>query len=128
MPDPTGFVVRELSESSVLIVGGTSGIGLAAAHAFASAGAPQIAVIGRDERRGAEARDAVRGAAPGVDVAFFSADATVPEQAQRAAEAARARAGRIDVLITATTSRDSCTRFRSRMSRACCPRRQRDRC
>jgi 2-hydroxycyclohexanecarboxyl-CoA dehydrogenase len=104
MSDRAGFVVRRLEESAVAIVGGTSGIGLATAHAFAQAGVPHLALIGRDEERGRRARDGLQAAAPNAEVAFFAADANVPEQAQRAAESARAHGGRIDVLITATTS------------------------
>ena len=48
---------RAISDSGVLIVGGTSGIGLAAARAFIAAGAPRLVLVGRDRERGAAVRE-----------------------------------------------------------------------
>ena len=42
---------KEIRESAVVIVGGTSGVGLAAARQFAAAGTRGIVLIGRNARR-----------------------------------------------------------------------------
>src|SRR3979411_689510 len=44
---------QAIADSGVLIVGGTSGIGRAAARAFIAAGAPRLGLGGRDRPRGA---------------------------------------------------------------------------
>jgi NAD(P)-dependent dehydrogenase (short-subunit alcohol dehydrogenase family) len=84
----------------VLITGGTSGIGLATAIAFAEAGVRCIGLIGRNLERGTEA--ARRVTASGADVKFIQADANHPDQARRAAEDAMMHLGGVDVLINST--------------------------
>jgi NAD(P)-dependent dehydrogenase (short-subunit alcohol dehydrogenase family) len=84
----------------VLITGGTSGIGLATAIAFAEAGARCIGLIGRNLERGTEAARQV--AASGADVKFIQADANYPDQARRAGEDAMMHLGGVDVLINST--------------------------
>ena len=84
----------------VLITGGTSGIGLATAIAFAEAGARRIALIGRNAERGTEAVRQV--AASGAAVRFVQADANYSDQARRAGEEAIAHLGGIDVLVNST--------------------------
>jgi len=84
----------------VLISGGTSGIGLAIAVAFAEACVRRIAIIGRNAERGAHA--VARIAAGGATVKFIQADANYPDQARRAAEEAASHLGNIDVLINST--------------------------
>lgn len=49
-----------MRDSTVVIIGGTSGIGLATAHAAAAAGA-EVVIVGRDEQRLQAARSAVPG-------------------------------------------------------------------
>ena len=95
---------RALSESTVLIAGGTAGVGLATAIQFALAGAPGIALIGRDAGRGQMACAAVRARAPAAQVEFIAADANDAAQAVRAAGQARHRLGRIDVLVNSTVA------------------------
>jgi 2-hydroxycyclohexanecarboxyl-CoA dehydrogenase len=95
-------VFRSLKESGVLIVGGTSGVGLATAIQFAQEGVPRIALIGRNLERGESARRTVMEQCPGTQVTFISADANELPQAQRAAEEARKALGEIDVLVNAT--------------------------
>jgi NAD(P)-dependent dehydrogenase (short-subunit alcohol dehydrogenase family) len=84
----------------VLITGGTSGIGLATAIAFAEAGVRGIGLIGRNLERGTEA--ARRVATGGADVKFIQADANYPDQARRAGEDAMVHLGGVDVLINST--------------------------
>jgi len=84
----------------VLVTGGTSGVGLATAIAFAEAGVRRIALIGRNVERGREAAQQV--AATGAAVKFVQADANSCDQARRAGEEATTHLGGIDVLINST--------------------------
>jgi 2-hydroxycyclohexanecarboxyl-CoA dehydrogenase len=84
----------------LLITGGTSGIGLATAVAFADAGVKRIGLIGRNRERGSRAADQV--AAHGAAVSFIQADANFPDQVQRASREAIDRLGGVDVLINST--------------------------
>jgi 2-hydroxycyclohexanecarboxyl-CoA dehydrogenase len=78
----------------VLVTGGTSGIGLATAIAFAEAGVRRIALVGRNAERGREATQQV--AATGAAVKFVPADANSCDQARRAGGAAIAHLGGIE--------------------------------
>lgn len=80
-----------LAEQGVLIVGGTSGIGLAAARAFAAEGA-RVAVAGRDPARGAAAAEAA-------GAVFIRADCAEPAAAEAMAEAALEALGAIDTAM-----------------------------
>ena len=95
---------RRLQDSSVLITGGTSGVGLESAMQFAAAGVPRIALLGRDLARGNAAIGAVSSFNPAVQVEFLPCDATTLEGAQRAASWAGDRLGRIDVLLNSTAT------------------------
>ena len=77
---------------TVLVTGGTSGIGQAAAEQFGSAEA-QVIVTGRNKTRGREVLDAIESA--GGQARFIAADLTAPDGARNLAHAA----GEIDVLI-----------------------------
>ncbi|MDB6102202.1 MAG: oxidoreductase [Gammaproteobacteria bacterium] len=94
---------RRLQDCSVLITGGTSGVGLESAMQFAVAGVPRIALLGRDLARGDAAIGAVSALNPAAQVEFLSCDATTLEGAQRAASWAGDRLGRIDVLVNSTS-------------------------
>lgn len=96
------MTVRAINESSVVITGGTSGIGLATAHAFAAAGAPHVVLVGRNPERGAGALETVKTAHRSANVVFVAGDGDDPAQATSAAEEARTVSGRIDVFINAT--------------------------
>ena len=93
-----------ISESRVLIAGGTSGVGLATAIEFARAGAPAIVLIGRDAQRGLKAAAAVRAVGNKAEVHFLSADANDLTQATPAAQQAKDILGRIDVLVNSTVA------------------------
>lgn len=99
-----GHLVREYTEAVALIAGGTSGIGLASAHALADAGVPRIALVGRDIRRGQDARDEVSTRHPGTDVLFLSMDATDAEQVQAAVDRTTDQFGSLDIAICSTAS------------------------
>lgn len=77
---------------SVLVVGGNSGIGLAAARGFAAEGA-SVTLTGRDPRTLESAAAAIPGARA------FRCDIAEPDTLDEALAAIRARHGRIDVLF-----------------------------
>jgi NAD(P)-dependent dehydrogenase (short-subunit alcohol dehydrogenase family) len=104
MDQPTQFVVKELTDSGVVITGGSSGIGLAAAERFVQAGVPRLVIIGRSVDRGTAARDRVRAAAPSARVEFVSADCNDPAVAAEAIERAATAVDGIDVLVNATAA------------------------
>jgi NAD(P)-dependent dehydrogenase (short-subunit alcohol dehydrogenase family) len=94
--------VRTLADSVVLICGGTSGIGLASAIAFAEAGTRRIAIMGRDSTRGQAARDRVSTRIPGVQIEYVQGDGSNPDDAEACAARVKELFGRIDVLVNST--------------------------
>jgi NAD(P)-dependent dehydrogenase (short-subunit alcohol dehydrogenase family) len=86
----------ELTGKTVLITGGTDGLGLALATQLATEGAA-VAVCGRDEDRLRAAETAVR--AVGGDVLAQRADVSQAEDIEAFVEAAAARWGRIDGIV-----------------------------
>ncbi len=84
-----------LSDQCVLITGGGSGIGLAAARLFLAEGA-RVAVAGRDADRLRRAAETLGG---GDRLVYHAADVTDPEQVRRLVEDVTKRFGRIDVLV-----------------------------
>lgn len=92
----------ELDQSTVLIVGGTAGIGRAAAHKYAAAGVPRIVLVGRNAERGETAVQSLRESAPDCAAMFISADANDPAEAARIADETVARFGSIDVMLCCT--------------------------
>ena len=101
---PPAVVARRLNESTVVIVGGTSGVGLASAFQFAAAGVRAMALVGRNQARGADAARAVAAKHPGARVDFFACDAMNLEEVERLVPALHERLGRIDVLVNSTTT------------------------
>jgi len=93
----------ESTARSVIITGGTSGVGLATAHRFAEAG-DRIVLVGRNGERGKQACAAVVEAAPRAEVHFVAGDANDPVQALTAATTARDLLGGVDVLVNSTTA------------------------
>ena len=104
MTEETAFRAKTLEESRIVIVGGTSGVGLAAARQFAAARARGIALIGRNAERGAKAVAAVREASPRANVVFSQGDSVNVASATRAFERAVEALGGIDVLINTTAA------------------------
>lgn len=104
MPQDERPPARTLTESHVLIVGGTAGVGLATAIQFALAGSPGIALVGRNAERGRQACAEVLSHAPAARVEFIAGDANDPAQAVQAADRARQHLGRIDVLVNSTVA------------------------
>jgi 2-hydroxycyclohexanecarboxyl-CoA dehydrogenase len=94
--------IPELARSIGVIVGGTSGVGLATAEAFASAGVRRIGLIGRNRERGETAKAALAHSTPGLEVAFARGDANDPSQAKAAVDEINAALGAIDILVNST--------------------------
>jgi 3-oxoacyl-[acyl-carrier protein] reductase len=88
-------VFTSIAGRSVVVTGGSRGIGLGIARVFASAGA-RVLVVGRD--RSALDDAAARLADAGGEVSTVVADVSDPDQCVRMAEAAVERHGGIDVL------------------------------
>lgn len=101
MPAP---LVRDYSDSAVVIAGGTSGVGLASAFAFTDAGVRRIALLARNAERGEKARRDVVNRCPDAEVCFIPVDASDGEQVQQAVEMAHRELGGIDVLVNSVTA------------------------
>jgi NAD(P)-dependent dehydrogenase (short-subunit alcohol dehydrogenase family) len=86
----------ELSGTSALVTGGTSGIGRAAAVALAGLGA-HVVVSGRDEERGNQVVEEIREA--GGQASFLAADLRDEASARSLATRAEALVGHVDVLV-----------------------------
>lgn len=86
-----------LAQSGVLISGGSSGVGLATALAFAVAGVPKIAITGRNPERGQSAAERVREV--GTACSFYLTDASQTTDAVQTTEAATEFLGQIDILV-----------------------------
>ncbi|HTN67557.1 MAG TPA: SDR family oxidoreductase [Burkholderiaceae bacterium] len=98
--DPALFIDRTLggqvADKVVLVTGGSSGIGLAAAHKLAEAGAITI-ICGRDEEKLAEAQKEIR--QRGFDVVTYAVDIADMAECDRFAQLLIANHGCVDVLI-----------------------------
>lgn len=85
--------MSRLNGKTIAITGATSGIGFAAAKLFAEEGA-QLAITGQNAERLEQAHAALPGT-----VLAVRADAAVPADASKLAEAVRARYGKVDGLF-----------------------------
>lgn len=95
---------RRIDESTILISGGSSGLGLASALRFARSGAPRIALLARNEERGRAAVERVREASADAEVLFVPADVTDVTQVFSAVERVHEEFGSIDVLLSASAA------------------------
>jgi len=84
--------------STVLVTGGTGGIGLATATGLAGLGA-RVGIVGRSATRGAAAADTVRRKVPSATVDVFEADLSAQGEVRRLAAEVRATYPRLDVLV-----------------------------
>jgi NAD(P)-dependent dehydrogenase (short-subunit alcohol dehydrogenase family) len=82
----------------VLITGGTSGIGKAAATALAGMGAT-VVITGRNEERGKRALQEIREESGNDGVELILADLTVQDEVRRLAEELRERHNQLEVLV-----------------------------
>lgn len=92
---------KSLADCGVVVLGGTAGVGLETASRFAGEGA-RVVIIGRHSERGLAARESLRERISGASVQFVKADASLPEDAVRAAKEAHVLLGSIDVLMCTT--------------------------
>ena len=88
--------IEEVAGKSIIVTGGTTGIGRATALLLASRGA-KVLIFGRHENELNDAMNDLRHA--GSDVHGMVADASKPEDIKRIFEAADAKLGRVDVLV-----------------------------
>jgi NAD(P)-dependent dehydrogenase (short-subunit alcohol dehydrogenase family) len=84
----------------IVVVGGTSGIGLATARCASAKGAEAIVLCGRSIERGERARTALALEFPRLEVSFIPCDAADPHDADRALEKAAQTLGHIDALVS----------------------------
>ena len=84
--------------STVMVTGGTGGIGLATATGLAGLGA-RVGIVGRSAARGAVAADAVRRKVPSAQVDLFEADMSSQAEVRRLAAEVRATYPRLDMLV-----------------------------
>jgi len=103
-PAPRADEGFDFSGTGVVIAGGTSGVGLATAVAFAQSGCRRLVLLGRDEDRGKRAVDHVLTTVSGAQAEFLSADANDPSAATEAAAEAHRRLGGIDVLVNSVVA------------------------
>ncbi|MEL6479340.1 MAG: SDR family oxidoreductase [Pseudomonadota bacterium] len=93
MTPPKPLNVKALTDQSVLILGGTSGIGLACAKAFLAQGC-WVTLVGRDAERGAAAKKKL-----GSNAGFIQADCADPKQLEAMVEEVCDRMGVIDTMV-----------------------------
>lgn len=90
--------MSELAGQTIVITGGTNGIGLETAAALAAGGA-RLILVGRDQARAARALDRIRYAAADATVEVLHADLSSLDEVRRLAATLDATLERIDVLV-----------------------------
>lgn len=96
-------LVRDYPDASVVIAGGTSGVGLASALGFVASGVRRLALLARNEQRGEQARAAVLKQAPDAEVVFMPTDAADASRVEQAIATAHDTLGGIDVVVSSVT-------------------------
>lgn len=104
MTDTSAIHLPTLTDATVCITGGTSGVGLQVARQLVAAGTQRIALIGRNTERGERAAEEIRSLAPGIWALFVSADANDPDDAARAITEVTSSLGAVDILINSTAA------------------------
>ncbi|MEX1668391.1 SDR family NAD(P)-dependent oxidoreductase [Zhongshania guokunii] len=95
---------KEINKCAVVIVGGTSGVGLASALQFVQAGASRIALVGRNIDRGNAAIVALREIRSDIVAVFIAADANIPAEAERVTAVAHQELEGLDILVNTTAA------------------------
>jgi NAD(P)-dependent dehydrogenase (short-subunit alcohol dehydrogenase family) len=96
-----------LNGSTVVVTGGTSGIGRACAEALLAAGAGAVLINGRDRARADAARAAIQARFPEAKVAVAIGDMARPGDAEAVMAEAMQQLGRIDLLVNSTGGNDT---------------------
>jgi 2-hydroxycyclohexanecarboxyl-CoA dehydrogenase len=107
----TAHHIPHFDTATIVITGGTSGVGLATAKAFAKGGATKIALVGRNKERGAAACVSVSAVSPACETIFISADVNTPSGAEAVAAEVRERFGPADILVSSTVGKAVPTLF-----------------
>jgi NAD(P)-dependent dehydrogenase (short-subunit alcohol dehydrogenase family) len=94
----TKSLERDLTERTVLVTGGTDGIGKAIATRLAARGAT-VAIVGRTASKGEQAAQAIADAAENESVTFWQADFSEMTDVRRFASAFRETYDRLDALV-----------------------------
>ena len=97
--------MNPLEGKTVLITGGTAGIGRACAEAMLAAGAEAVVINGRSRERGERALAAI-GRFPGARISLALGDMAQVADAQAVVDAAVEKLGRIDILLNSTGTND----------------------
>src|SRR5438552_1513324 len=92
LPKPSDFMSLALQDKVIVVIGGTSGIGLSAAKAIVRAGA-RVVALGRDKETSAEAEKEL-----GTSALVMTADAADPKAAPAAIQVAIGNFKRFDGL------------------------------
>jgi short-subunit dehydrogenase len=90
------YRLRELRGQTVLITGGSRGLGLAMAEEFAQFGA-RVAICARDEQELARARQQLDNL--GAEIGTFPCDVSKPEEVENLISSVARNMGKIDVLV-----------------------------
>lgn len=93
---------KPLTQCGVLVVGGSSGVGLATAMMFAETGVRGIVINGRNTVRGEKARQEIKHKFPGISVDFIAGDCNTVEGTTHVCQTAWDALGGIDVLVNST--------------------------
>lgn len=91
---------------AAVVTGGTTGIGLACAHALLASGHRQLAINGRDGRRAEQARQDLQARFPNAEVAAFPGDMGSADAAGHVMAQVNARFGGISLLVNSTGGTD----------------------
>jgi NAD(P)-dependent dehydrogenase (short-subunit alcohol dehydrogenase family) len=90
------------ADTRAIVTGGAQGIGFAVAEALVDEGCRALALVGRDEAKGARAAAAHR--AKGADVVFIGADISDVAQCQRVVATAVEALGGVNALVNAAAT------------------------
>jgi 2-hydroxycyclohexanecarboxyl-CoA dehydrogenase len=104
LPPPPVAEGFDFTGKGVVITGGTSGVGLATAVAFARSGARRLVLMGRSVERGKGAVQKVEQAVPGSTPQFIAADVNDPVAVQHAMDTAVDLLDGVDVLVNSTVA------------------------
>ena len=100
--DVSVSVVPQFATATALVVGGTSGVGLASAIKLADAGVRKLCIVGRDAARGEAARAKVSMHCPEAEVLWIGADANCAADATAICRRVADNFGSIDILVNST--------------------------